>query len=211
MYKVYTHWTPDGMVYVGVTSQKLYNRWKPSAYKGKSLWFFIEKFGWENIEHKVIFEFDNKEEALNKEDELIQYYRELGICINKQRSGHITLDMTSYTKEYNETHSVHIKERKKRWNTDNADKIKMQTALYRITHKSERSEYNHKYYEEHKKEELEYGKKLRSTPEGKIYDRVKTFNRRNPDKITVTPLEAKQNYLKYGFIPDFIKNDDLVA
>lgn len=51
--------------------------------------------------------------------------------------------------------------------------------------------------------------KQRSTPEGKIYNRVCAFNHYHPDQIKETPLEAKQKYLQWGYIPDYIKSDDL--
>ena len=47
------------------------------------------------------------------------------------------------------------------------------------------------------------------TPEGKVYNRVNAFNQRHPDRAVETPLEAKLKYLETGYIPDYIKNDDL--
>lgn len=49
--------------------------------------------------------------------------------------------------------------------------------------------------------------KYRATPEGKIYNRVSNYNQTH-DPIE-TPLEAKQRYLNEGYIPDYIKHDDL--
>lgn len=54
-----------------------------------------------------------------------------------------------------------------------------------------------------------YDLKRYSSPEGKIYDRVKTYNR-NHTQIE-TPLEAKNKYLKWGYIPSYIKNNDLIT
>lgn len=56
----------------------------------------------------------------------------------------------------------------------------------------------------------QYYKKQHSTPEGKIYNRVNVFNRDHPDRKIETPLEAKNKYLEYGYIPSYIKNNDLV-
>ena len=70
--------------------------------------------------------------------------------------------------------------------------------------------YFKQYRESHKAEQKTYSMKFRSTPEGKIYDRVHTFNRDHPDRKIETPLEAKNKYLEYGYIPSYIKNDDLV-
>ena len=51
--------------------------------------------------------------------------------------------------------------------------------------------------------------KTKCKPEYKIYDRVHSFNNYHPDRIIETPLEAKQKYLQRGYIPDYIKSDDL--
>ena len=74
-----------------------------------------------------------------------------------------------------------------------------------------------KYQREHKK--LEYqadpdkfktkAKQYRQQPENKIYCRVRDFNRRHPNQIKETPLEAKQRYLSDGYIPDYINSSDL--
>lgn len=54
-----------------------------------------------------------------------------------------------------------------------------------------------------------YAKQRRATPEGKIYNRVYNFNRYHPDRVIETTTEAKQKYLSTGYIPTYIKNDDL--
>lgn len=51
---------------------------------------------------------------------------------------------------------------------------------------------------------------FKETPnEIKIYNRVAGFNKNNPEKAVETPLEAKRKYNENGYIPDYIKNDDL--
>lgn len=47
----------------------------------------------------------------------------------------------------------------------------------------------------------------RSKPERKIYNRVYQFNLTHTP--IETPSEAKQKYLQWGYIPDYIKSDDL--
>lgn len=68
-------------------------------------------------------------------------------------------------------------------------------------HKEERKTYNKQRYED-------YNKKRLSTPEGKIYNRVKSYNLYHTP--IETPMEAKQKYLEYGYIPTYIKNNDLI-
>lgn len=70
--------------------------------------------------------------------------------------------------------------------------------------------YRKQYYEKNKEKVCELTKKLYSTPEGKIYSRVKSFNQYHPDRIIETPMEAKQKYLETGYIPNYIKNNDLI-
>ena len=51
-------------------------------------------------------------------------------------------------------------------------------------------------------------RKRNELPERKIYRRVCDYNRTHTPKET--PLEAKQKYLQWGYIPCYIKNDDLL-
>lgn len=63
--------------------------------------------------------------------------------------------------------------------------------------------------EQHREKQKVRIKQYLSSPEGKIYNRVKSFNKNHPDKAIETPMEAKQKYLESGVIPSYIKNDDL--
>ena len=87
-YSVYQHVTPDGMYYFGQT-QNVERRWRNNGalYKGTALQPYIEKYGWENIQHIVLFKDQTKEDALWIEDFLITTAQEDGVCINKNRSG----------------------------------------------------------------------------------------------------------------------------
>lgn len=55
-----------------------------------------------------------------------------------------------------------------------------------------------------------YMRQYNSTPEGKIYYRVSNYNNYHPNKAIETPAEAKRKYLDFGYIPNYIKHDDLV-
>lgn len=97
-YKVYIHIFPNNKVYIGITSQKPNERWKNGKgyYGSTRIHNAINKYGWENIQHKVLYEHLAKEEAENKEKELIQQYKsydekygynlELGGNLNKEVS-----------------------------------------------------------------------------------------------------------------------------
>jgi len=74
MYKVYIHICPNGKIYIGITMLKLENRWrKGKGYKNSVLFYrAIKKYGWDNIKHEVLFDNITKEDARNKEKELIK-------------------------------------------------------------------------------------------------------------------------------------------
>ena len=72
---VYKHTSPSNKVYIGITEFNPYFRWKNngSGYKHQSVFFnAIIKYGWINFKHEIIAEHLTKQEALDKEEELIQ-------------------------------------------------------------------------------------------------------------------------------------------
>lgn len=73
-YTLYIHTTPSGKKYVGITKRNIKLRWSNGNGYTKNKYFYnaIKKYGWENIEHKVIFENLSREEADYKERELIR-------------------------------------------------------------------------------------------------------------------------------------------
>lgn len=76
-YKVYKHTFPNNKVYIGITCQKYINtRWKNgNGYKTQPVFNAIKKYGWENIKHEILFNKLTKEEAIEKEIELIAFYK----------------------------------------------------------------------------------------------------------------------------------------
>lgn len=86
-YYVYYHQTPDKLVYFGMSRQQPCRRWMISNYKGKSLYSYIEKFGWENIKHAVIQDGLTKEQAQKVEGYLIKRAKADGFSINQIGSG----------------------------------------------------------------------------------------------------------------------------
>ena len=76
MYCVYKHTTPCGKVYIGITSQSVSSRWRNGyGYQRNSyFWKAIQKYGWENIKHEILFDSLTKEEAEAKEIQLIAEY-----------------------------------------------------------------------------------------------------------------------------------------
>ena len=76
MWTVYKHTFPNGKVYIGITSQKPYIRWKyGKGYTTTIMKNAIKKYGWGNISHEILFENLNKEQAEQKEIDLIKLFR----------------------------------------------------------------------------------------------------------------------------------------
>jgi len=76
-YTVYKHTTPSEKVYIGITSLKVSERWMyGNGYKHNQYFYrAIKKYGWDNIKHEILFEGLTKEEAEQKEIELIRFYK----------------------------------------------------------------------------------------------------------------------------------------
>ena len=76
-YTVYMHIFPNNKKYIGITSKKIKQRWESgTGYKNQRLMFrAIEKYGWNNIEHKILYTNLSKKEAEQKEIELIEQYK----------------------------------------------------------------------------------------------------------------------------------------
>ena len=77
-YSVYCHMNKmNGKRYVGITKDKPVDRWGKdgNGYKTQVFGRAIEKYGWDNFEHKILFENLSKKEAENKEIELIAFYQ----------------------------------------------------------------------------------------------------------------------------------------
>ena len=77
-YIVYKHTAPNDKVYIGITGFDPEYRWLNNGrgYKHQSTFFnAIIKYGWINFKHEILFEGLTEEEALDKEEELIQQYK----------------------------------------------------------------------------------------------------------------------------------------
>lgn len=76
-FKVYMHTSPNNKRYIGITCQRPIKRWGGNGcgYVGNEyFWRAIQKYGWDNFQHEILFECLTKEEAEQKEIELIAYY-----------------------------------------------------------------------------------------------------------------------------------------
>ena len=182
-YWVYTHRTPDNMYYVGVSQQQPSKRWQPSHYRTLSLELYIDQYGWNNIEHLVVKDALTEEQAIYWEERFIQMYTEMGCCINQRCSGYI---YKNNKKEYKQQY-----QQQPEW-------------------KEYKQQYNQQYNQrpEVKEYHRQYDQQYNQRPERKVYNRVAAYNQKHYNRL-ITPLEAKEMYLLTGYIPDFIKKDDL--
>ena len=81
MYTVYQHKNKiNGKVYIGITSRKPEERWGSNGINYKSSPHFyaaIQKYGWDNFEHNILYTDLTKDEACQKEQELISYFNSM--------------------------------------------------------------------------------------------------------------------------------------
>jgi len=76
-YTVYQHTAPNGKIYIGITCQNVDKRWQRGRGYAKNDTFFSDicEIGWDNFKHEVIATGLTKEEACQKEKELIAKYK----------------------------------------------------------------------------------------------------------------------------------------
>ena len=134
-YSVYQHVTPDGMYYFGATSN-IKRRWRNNGveYKRTALQPYIEKYGWDNIKHIVLFKDQTRENALFIENFLIETAREDGVCINKQRSGLVSKEedynKNQYKQYYEQNRDKELERRKQRYQKNRDKELEQSRQRY---------------------------------------------------------------------------------
>lgn len=76
-YIVYKHTSPSEKVYIGITSRTTKERWGNNGIGYKAcpyFWRAIQKYGWDNIKHEILYEDLTQEEACEMEIKLIAEY-----------------------------------------------------------------------------------------------------------------------------------------
>lgn len=75
-YCVYKHTSPNGKIYIGITSKNPLKRWSNGkGYKNNCHFTYaINKYGWNNFKHEIMHTNLTKEEAEQKEIDLIAKY-----------------------------------------------------------------------------------------------------------------------------------------
>lgn len=99
MFTIYMHKNKiNQKVYIGITSQSCQLRWRRAGegYKQQPKFYnAIQKYGWDNFEHIILFENLTEEEADLKEIALIKLYNSIANGYNIQKGG----KSYSHTKE----------------------------------------------------------------------------------------------------------------
>ena len=196
-YSVYQHVTPDGMYYFGQT-QNVERRWRNNGaeYKGTALQPYIEKFGWENIKHIVLFRDQTKEDALFIENFLIETAREDGVCINKNRSGNVSKEEgydKNQSKQYYETNKGQVQERHKQYYETNKEQVLEQQKQYYEKNKEQILEEKKQYYEINKEQILEQQKQYYEKNREKRLEYQRQYRQRKKlekqlKEVETTPL-----------------------
>ena len=188
-YVVYQHVTPDEMYYFGQT-QNVEKRWSNNGiyYRGTALQPYIERFGWDNIQHIILFRDQTRENALWIEDFLITTAREDGVCINQRRSGNISKE-EGYSQEYYEQNKDKKKEyyeqnkdKKKEYYEQNKEQIREYQQQYRERNKQQIQEQNKQYYEENKEQIKEQHKQYYEQNKQQIQERQKQYRQRKKEE-----------------------------
>lgn len=113
-YCVYKHTSPSGKVYIGQTGRNPEARWGNNGYCYHSSPYFksaIDRYGWSNFEHEVLYTGLTKDEACKLEVELIAKYNS-----NDRRYGY---NLTSggeknFTYEHTEEEKFKMRNAKRR-------------------------------------------------------------------------------------------------
>lgn len=92
-YNVYKHTNLiNNKTYIGITSQKCENRWGING-KGYELqpkfYNAIQKYGWHNFQHEILYTNLSKEDALQIESQLIQQYNSIENGYNVSPYGNV--------------------------------------------------------------------------------------------------------------------------
>lgn len=106
-YTVYKHTFPNGKVYIGITKRTPEQRWGCQGYGYRSnleMWQAINTYGWDNIQHEVLFRNKTMEEASQLEKILIKQYNALNpnFGYNKTAGG------TSNCRRYDEDEILNL-------------------------------------------------------------------------------------------------------
>lgn len=147
MFVVYKHTTPNGKVYIGITGKEVEKRWQNGyGYKTQKLfWRAIEKYGWNNIKHEILFYGLSKEQAEIVEQMQIALYDSTNPLkgYNISRGGDCNMLGLKHTEETKQKMSQKAKGRKiwcegKKLSSEHIEKLKKSHQGYRQSEDTKR-------------------------------------------------------------------------
>lgn len=103
-YIVYKHISPSNKVYIGITCQSPTRRWRNGNGYINNTYFYraIQKYGWNNFQHIILYENLSLDEAKTYEEELIKEYKSTDnrFGYNKTDGGDCRLPCSEEFKNY---------------------------------------------------------------------------------------------------------------
>ena len=105
-YIVYRHTSPNEKVYIGITCKKnIKQRYGKNGANYKEcpyFWHAMQKYGWDNIKHEILFTNLSEKEAKAKEVELITFYKsnnsEFGYNLTSGGDGRLDYECSQETR-----------------------------------------------------------------------------------------------------------------
>lgn len=111
---VYRHTSPNGKIYIGITCKKVEHRWNNGkGYIGSPHFLnAINKYGWNNITHEILYKNLERRQAQILEISLIHYYKsnmpEFGYNITYGGEGHSGTFSEEHKKKIGESLRGHV-------------------------------------------------------------------------------------------------------
>ena len=169
------HTSPSNKKYIGINKQKPTQRWSNGKNYKHNCYFTqaIEKYGWDNFKHEILFEVDTLEEAKELEIEMISKYnsdnRDFGYNLSKGgEPGNLGLgedgrrqNRRNYERKYysDSSHREHRREWEREYSKLQVVKDKRNAYNKTAARKQHRAEYMRKYRETHKEKIAEISHK----------------------------------------------------
>ena len=143
-YYIYKHTSPNGKIYIGVTCKSPKRRWNNGKGYAKNKHFYsaIQKYGWENIKHEIIADGLTKEEASQKEKDLILLYKS-----NDPKFGYNNTSGGYDGYELSDTQIEALKDRTRKQFNDDEFKTKFNSLMRDPERRKRVSEGLKQYYE----------------------------------------------------------------
>lgn len=133
---VYKHTSPSGNTYIGITSCSPCQRWCRGAGYKKNTAFYnaIKKYGWDNIDHKVLISNLTVEQACEVEKQLIHYYKSIHKSYNITDGGEGT---TGYKHTEECKYKMRLLQLGKAKSKESIEKAKETRRLHPLRHTEE--------------------------------------------------------------------------